>query len=629
MEALAPLPVIVPLLVAIALLSLNRLDWRRLFDGAALAASFASFVFCCLLTYAATRAPIVYWFGDWRPREDMAVGIAFYIDPVGGALAALAALLTCAAFVFSWRYFESVGSLFHTLMLLFLAAMIGFFLTGDLFNLFVFFELMSAAAFALTGYKIEEKSPLQGSISFAVTNTVGASMILLGVALLYGRTGALNMADIGRALADGPTDGLVIAAWLLLTTGLFVKAALAPFHFWLADAHAVAPTPVCVLFSGIMVELGVYGAARVYWTMFAGTFVHHQPALQGVLLGLGVLTVLVCGVMCFGQRHIKRLLAFSSSCHVGMMLIGFALLTPTGWAGSLIYILGHGTLKGALFICAGILLNRFESLDECELHGRGRGMPATATLFFLGGLGLAGLPPFGTFWGKKLLEEAASHAGQTWLVGLLVFASAVTGGAVLRVAARVFWGWGPREEEVAAGSQDESPEKETDGGTPHVPAVMWAPAAALLLLCLMVGLLPGMTAGAEAAAEHFQDSRGYWRRMLEPEGARGRGGEGERLTSPLLPLTSSPTHPSPHGGSLLKSIAIGLFSAGLAAALALLTLFRRRLSVWNALPGRKLLAAALLWLKSLHSGHVGDYVAWLVAGAALYAFLCALLLRDA
>jgi multicomponent Na+:H+ antiporter subunit D len=255
------------------------------------------------------------------------------------------------------------------------------------------------------------------------------------------------------------------------------------------------------------------------------------------------------------------------------------------------------------------LLNRFESLDECELHGRGRSMPATATLFLLGGLGLAGLPPFGTFLGKKLLEESASRAGQTWLIGLLIFASAVTGAAVLRVAARVFWGWGPRDEEVAVGSQDEHPEKETDGGTPHVPAVMWTPAAALLLLSLLVGLLPGLTAGAEAAAEHFQNSEAYRRRMLDAAEIQ-------------LP------YPTLHGGSLLKSIAIGLFSAGLAAALALLTLFRRSLPVWCALPGRKKLADAVLWLKSLHSGHVGDYVAWLVAGVALYAFLCALLLRD-
>ena len=235
-------------------------------------------------------------------------------------------------------------------MLCFLGGMVGFALTGDLFNMFVFFELMGAAAYALTGYKIEEEQALMGAFSFAVTNTIGAFMILIGIGLLYGRTGALNLAQIGRALDAGPANGLVVAAFVLIASGFAVKAAVVPLHFWLDDAHAVAPTPVCVLFSGVMVELGLYAIARVYWTVFAGVFEPNREALRAIGVAAGTLTVLVGGIMAFCQSHLKRLLAFSTISHVGMFLLGLAMLSPLALAGASLEIFGHGLIKGALFL---------------------------------------------------------------------------------------------------------------------------------------------------------------------------------------------------------------------------------------------------------------------------------------
>src|SRR5437763_5562967 len=363
---------------------------RRAADTLGLLASVAVAVLCATLLFHVRHGRDVYWFSGWHPSNGMALGISFSVDTMGAGLATLVAVLMVAAVTFSWRYFEDdPGHRFSILMLVFLAAMVGFSLSGDLFNMFVFFELMGTAAYALTGYKIEATSPLQGALNFAVSNSVGGYSILLGIGLLYARTGALNLGQIGNALAGHRPDGLVVGAFTLITVGLLVKAAVVPFHFWLADAHAVAPTPVCVLFSGAMVELGLYGVARVYWTVFEGSFAPHAHALSHVLLGIGVLTVVVGAVMCFFQQHIKRVLAFSTISHMGLFLVAFALFDHAALAGAAVYILAHGFVKAARSVCAGIVLHRLRGVDAEAQRGRGRVMPWTGAVFALGGLALA------------------------------------------------------------------------------------------------------------------------------------------------------------------------------------------------------------------------------------------------
>src|SRR5438270_1296983 len=494
MSPLPPIPAIVPLLVAamIALFA-SRLP-RRAIDGAAFVATIAVLAVSIVLLVRSTDHRIVYWFAGWRPHHGIALGIGFAIDAIGAGAAVMISALFVLAFVFSWRYFdETVQGRYSILMLVFLGSMNAFALTGDLFDLFVFFELMSVVAYALTAYRIEEQGPLQGALNFAVVNSLGTFSILLGVAMIYARTGALNMAQIGHVLEGRAPTGLIVVAFTLIAVGLFVKASVVPFHFWLADAHAVAPPTVCVLFSGIMVELGLYGAARVYWTVFQGAFATHQAAIGHVLIGFGVLTAVVGSLMCFFQQHLKRMLAYSTIAHVGLFLMALGLMEHVSLAGAVIYVVAHGAVKAALFLLAGIVVYRLAMVDEEALRGRGRKLAGTGVMFVIGAIGLAEVPPFATFVGKTLIEDAGSASGYHWMPWVFGFVAAVTGGTVLRAAGRIFLGWGPRERD-RFGSEKAGEEEAEEIRNPadRTPVALWLPPALLLSVGFGLGLIPGL-----------------------------------------------------------------------------------------------------------------------------------------
>ncbi|HEY7629506.1 MAG TPA: proton-conducting transporter membrane subunit [Thermoleophilaceae bacterium] len=595
MNTLVPLTVVVPLLAASVLAGSAPFASRLFADVLSLASAGAVCVMAALLM--AHGGDLVYWFGGWRPREGLALGIAFTVGPVGAGLATFASAIVVVALLFSRRHLEEVNHVFHALMLVFLAGMVGFALSGDIFNLFVFFELMSVAAYALTGYRVDQRAPLEGTLNFAITNSIGALLVLTGIALLYGRTGALNMAQIGDALASKPADALVVVSLALLVAGFFVKAAVVPFHFWLADAYSVAPTPVCVVLSAVMSELGLYAVARIWWSCFDGVFAPDHAAVTAILVGAGVLTALLGATLCFAQTHLKRQLAYATVSYIGLFLIGVALLEPDGLAGTGIYLVADGFVKAALFICVGILQHRYRSAEALRLRGLGRGLPYTGALFALGALALASLPPFGTFLGKSLIEDSAVKAGYGWVIAVFVVASALTGGAVLRAAGRVFLGLGPAAKPQPDFEIEEEDEEEVEEPRSRTPAILFVPAAVLIAASLALGLIPGVSHAALRAATAFVDREGYAAAVLH-------GAE-----SPL-PHVSGP--PEASGLDYLYA----LLSVAGAVGLAALALFR---------PVRTLVPAVTA-VRRLHSGRVGDYVAWLSAGVAIFGGLFAITL---
>lgn len=601
-SVLTPLPVAVPLVGAALMACLRKWLSRAMADSLGIAFAALTLAVAIALLLRAIHIPGVYWFGNWFPRGSVVLGISFVADPISTGLTVLASTLTLLSLVFSWRLVESGSNHFQPLMLIFLAAMCGFSLTADIFNLFVFFELMSTAAFALCGLKIAEPAPLQGSFNFAVTNTIAAFLILTGIALLYAVTGALNMAQIGLALGTRH-DPLILFSFMLLTSGFFIKAAIVPFHLWLPDAHAVAPTPVCVLFSGLMVQLGLFAVARLRFVIFAQTFSLHESQIREILLFLGTLTILVGGFMCYAEHHLKRMLAFSTICHSGIMLLAIAIGGPAAFAAMMTYLLAHAFVKSGLFLSSGILLHRLRAVGERSLFGKGKTLPWTAILWFLGALGLAAAPPFLTMAGEGGISRTAEELGLSWVSWACLFGGTLTSAAVLRVGMRTFLGWGDEPITDEAAEVGELPETASDD-----QRIFWhqyLPAVTCVALSIVLMAIPNWLGVLREASVSFA-SQSSTLHLVYTGVAAGQG---------------SPIDPEGMGAAAMR----GVLAFALAILLAATSVFRLRLR--RQLRIGAFLESGLRPLRIMQSGHPGDYVLWLTIGLATIGMADLFLLR--
>jgi multicomponent Na+:H+ antiporter subunit D len=598
---LAPLSVGVPLLAAALLAVIHPLLNRLLADLLALGAALATATMTLLLLVHSAGGLTVYWFGGWHPHKGVAVGIDFAVEPIGAGLAAFASLLMVLALIYSARHEAVQAPAYHVVMLTFMAGMVGFCLTGDLFNMFVFFELMSVSAVALVAYQVHEQAALEGGLNFAVINTIGAFLFLLGIALIYSLTGALNLAQIGRVLAHSPNDRVIVIAFALLAAALLIKAAIVPFHFWLSDAYAVALAPVCLLLAGAMSEMGLFGLARIWFGVFAPAFSGQHDVVRAILVGAGLITALWGAAMALSEDHLKRMLAFLTISFVGIFLTGIGLLTDVGVAGTAVYVLADGFGKAALFACVGIVQHRLGWLGQRRLHGRARHLRLTGFLFLAAGLLSASLPPFGPFLGKSMIDDAAIKAGYGFIPPLIVLASALAGGAVLRAGARVFLGWGDAESRQVAA--DEDTESETRGSHDHTPVLMIVPSVLLLLGAAGIGVWFGFGDLAMTAAHRFVNGAGYRAAIFGAAAPRG------------IAHSSAPEWYDWLYCSAGTVLALGVAAIGL---------WGRRLNLGTPLA---LLSRAVHPLRALHTGRIGDYTAALAVGTGVLGALLTISLR--
>ncbi len=436
-----------------------------------------------------SETTLVYHLGGWRPP----IGIAMVVDGFTAFMLVTVNLVAAAIALYARDYMERYTSkdMFYTLVLLMLAGMNGVIVAGDLFNLFVFLEIATVASYALVAFGTERHA-LEAAFKYAVMGTVGSLFILLGIVLLYGLTSTLNMADM-RAVLAGHTDrDLVLMVTVLFLMGFGLKAALVPFHAWLPDAHPAAPAPISAMLSGVLIKsVGIYALSRILHHVIGPT-----PMVSSILLVLGTLSMVVGVLLAFGQRDMKRLLAYSSISQVGYVVLAIGLGTPLGILGGVFHLLNHAVGKALLFLNAGAVEYATDTRDLQEMGGLAQKMPVTGTTSFVAAMSIAGMPPLGGFWSKLLIIMAAVQAGHLGYALWAVIVSVFTLALFVTVMKDTFFGALPQRW----------------GGIMEVPGGMQAAMVALALICVASGLLllPGIKEGFLAqAATSFLDGANY------------------------------------------------------------------------------------------------------------------------
>jgi len=587
-ELLPGLIILIPFLAA-AFIRFPRLsEYRVLLDNISIAAAASMTVVAGIACFYSMETPIIHWVGGWEPRDGVVVGISLVADTISTGFIFLAGVLTTAGLLFMFKRYHTMGSFMHILTLVFLGAFAGFVLAGDLITMFVFLELMGICSYILTAFKVEDEAPIQAGFNIAVVATVGAFIFLLGVTMMYGLTDTPNIAEAANRLSDVPASPSLAVAVALMITGLAVKTGLFPFHFAHADSHSVAPAPHAGLFGAILMQAALYGIARLGSILLDAPIINME-AFQQLLITAGVLTALVGAFMSIAQNHLKRLLAFSSVAHIGIAAIGVGILNTEGLAGAGLYITGHAAVKMSLFLAAGVLLHRFSSVHAGKLAGLGKKARVLPLLLITGALALAGVPPSGLYGGKVLIELGLNEIGLGWLIYIIYLSAALTGAAVIRFAIRIMRKKEPGMEEDPVYVHEKSLETNKKGGVIYMTSIP----AVLLAAGICITLFPVLTSGIERAVSSDFDSSQYVELILH----------GERETAGKITARE-------FWG--LGNLAKGLTSALFAIIAGVILAFPR-------FDASRVTRGPLGLIRNLHSGHVGDYVTWLMLGAALIA----------
>jgi len=361
--------------------------------------------------------------------------------------------------------------------------MIGVIYTADIFNMYVFYELLSLAVYLLIAYP-KTGVTLRASFNYLIMGGVGLSFFLLGVGFLYAMTGTLDIFHIAERLpaAFNSSIQMVIMSFVLIATGMGIKIAVFPLHGWLPDAHSMAPSPVSALLSGVTVKIGIYCLIRVVYTAFS-TEMFLLINSHNILMVLGVVSLLFGASMALAQTDLKRLLAYSTINQLGIVLIGLGIGTELGLIGALFHVLNHAIMKSALFFCAGIMIAETGTRDVQGFSGFGRKQPAITFAFVIASLGMIGIPPINGFASKWLICLAAVEAGYTFLVVIILIASAIAAAYYFRVVQMLFNG--PLK-------QDPMP---THGGGQVFHGGNFFKALPIYILvagCLLLGLVPAL-----------------------------------------------------------------------------------------------------------------------------------------
>jgi multicomponent Na+:H+ antiporter subunit D len=485
-DLLVPLPVLLPLVgAALTLLVGRSARAQRVVAGLACLGLVAASVEL-LREVLDAGGMVAVQLGDWAAP----FGITLVADRLSAAMVCISALMVTAVLAYAIGQLdaETESLFFHPVYLVMAAGVCMSFLAGDLFNLFVAFEVMLIASYVLLTLGAS-RAQLRSGMSYVVINLLASTLFVVSVALLYAATGTVNMADLAVRLAEVPT-ALRTALGLLLLVVFGIKAGLFPLFFWLPDSYPTAPAAVTAIFAALLTKVGVYAIIRTQTLLFP------SEGPSTLLLFIAGATMLVGVLGAVAQGEIRRILSFHIVSQIGYMILGLGLFTVAGLAGGILYILHHIVVKTTLFCVGGAVEQAWGTGRLKELAGTATRAPVLAALFAVPALSLAGIPPFSGFVAKLALTQEGLAQGRWVVIAVALLVSALTLFSMTKIWAGAFWGV--------------RPEGATLTGSGRVPLPMLAATGALVAISLGITVFAGpLYAFSAAAAADLLDPAGY------------------------------------------------------------------------------------------------------------------------
>ncbi|MGW1680730.1 Na+/H+ antiporter subunit D [Saccharopolyspora sp. NPDC002376] len=490
MTVLVALPVLLPLLAAGLSLALGRFaDFQRALGILVLG---AIIVDAAVLLYVAdTYGPVVLQMGAWPAP----FGITLVADRLSALLLVVSSVVTFAVLIYSIGQRitdygrERSSTTFHPMYLVLCAGVSLAYLTGDLFNLFVAFEIMLSSSYVLITRRTTA-TRIRASMTYVIVSLASSLLFITMIALVYASTGTVNLADLSEKVHELP-EGMQSALALLVVIVFGVKAAMVPLHFWLPDSYPTAPAPVTAVFAGLLTKVGIYALIRTQTLVFS-----HSESWN-LMLGIALITMIVGALGALAQNDLNRLLSFLLVSHIGYMLFGLGVYDVIGLTGVILYVVHHITVQAALFLVSGLITRHTGTVALTRMGGLAKAAPLIAVLFALPALSLAGVPPFSGFVAKLALLQAGVGAA-TWpayvVTGGAVLTSLLTLYAMARVWTRAFWG------QVKAPEQDPDPTDELVVGTADSNRPMVVASGVLVAASVVIAVVAGPLAEVSGRA---------------------------------------------------------------------------------------------------------------------------------
>ncbi len=479
----------VPLLAAFLMPILAKVNKNLLRIIPGIVLTYLGYVSVVLMNRVATEGTIIEVLAGWSAPW----GINLVYTPFTGFLATLMIAMSFLIWLYSFK-FKQVDNQpalkYFILQMMLTTGSVGLVLTGDIFNFFVFMEIIALSSYALTAF-YRDRNGAEAAFKYLLIGAFSSTLILLGIVLLYSQVGTLNMAEIAVRMHDVPTP-MKVSILILFLVGIGIEAEMFPLNGWAPDAYSQAPSPVGVAFAALVVKAGVYGLVRIVYTLF------DLDGTGSFLVVMGGITLVVAEVTALRQTSLKRMLAYSSIGQMGFVLIAFGIGTHEAVFGAIFLMFNHAIIKGLLFMSGSYLVYNTPNKEIKYLSGYGMKMPLISLFFSLGALAIVGLPPFAGFWSKLYILLAAADGALYGLIALILAVSIIEIVYYFRVVGRLYFG------------------KAAEGSIMQKPTVGGVIAMSILAIAiLVVGIYPDIITGyIDNAASAILDTDTYIKNVL-------------------------------------------------------------------------------------------------------------------